>query len=430
MRFNFGIITLTLTFAIALTLGGYAQAQNGPTQARIALLNFWAFDKEGNVVPRADEADIARIAAVLPRSIAARLAQSGEFDVYDTPILVSRHMLPKDGTSELDRVEALLATGKFDQVITGSVALIEKSVITSLQRFVAGEDGPDLAGAAVVRSNSPSEVINSVDMLLSQAFPPEAEVVIRPISRIVVVPSVLRIPIGASASLQAYAIDDLGRPIPSANLVYQANDESRATVDSTGHVRGISPGSTTINVQPVGRPIVANTLPSVEVNVIGPSLGMRVGTSVLSGETPRTRVGLRLSPGYEMRTSRTPAQDLPTAGTNPVNYLTSFFGALLGNEMLTLGLDVVPSQDISVTINAMQRTAGGFFGTGIGVTVPLEPNGPGGVNLRLAFGTQLPFAIRQNTTVPLEVNVDFLLGSAQTPPMARMGLALGIDLFQ
>ncbi len=427
-----GIAAFIVVFTILSTLSPVKVARAASSQGvqRVALLPFWAFDEAGNVVPHAKEVDIARLATLLPRSIADRMSQSGEFEVFDAPLLDARRLLPTNGAYELERVENLLATGEFEQVITGSVALLERTVVTSLRRFTSGANGAELAGAAVVRSNSPSDVINNIDILLAQAFPPESEVVIRPISRVVVVPSVLRLPIGAAAAVQAYAIDDLGRPLPNVNLVYQSTDESRATVDSTGHVRGISPGRTTISVQPIGRPSAAGTnWPSVDVNVVGPNLGMRIGSSIVAGESPLPRVGLRLSPGYELK-ARTSTQELPTTNTNPVNYLTTFFGALLGNEMLTLSLDVVPSQDISVSLDAMQRTAGGYFGTGIGVTVPLVPDGPNGINLRLAFGTHLPFAIGQSTKLPIELTADFLLGSGPSSPMARMGLAFGLDLFQ
>src|SRR5690606_26556261 len=100
------------------------------------------------------------------------------------------------------------------------------------------------------------------------------------------------------------------------------------------------------------------------------------------------------------------------------------------NQMLTMDLDFVPEHDISMTLSAVQRTANSFFGTGVGVAVPMKEGGPSGVLLRLTLGGRLPFTPRSNMTLPLEVNVDFILGSGQSPPQARLGLSAGIDLFQ
>lgn len=419
----------TPTLASSVTLE--SEHLSLPTE-RIALLPFWAFDRVGNVVPLAEETDIARLATLLPRVIAERLVQSGTFEVLDAPMLAARSMMPASGLDELARVEQLLQDGNVDQVITGSLAMIERSVVTSLRRFVLDESGPRIVGAGFVRANSPSDAINQIDTLLSQAFPPDANVVPRPIARIVLVPGVIRLRLGGSVPLQAYAIDDLGRPLPSVPLHFQSDNDTHVAVDANGIVTGLRPGTAQVTVQPLGRPLSSGVSPPrVDVSVVGPNLGMRTGLLLTSNEGSKPRVGLRLTPGTEVRaTSRPPTQELPTATTNPVNYLTSFFGTLVGNQMLTLALDVAPGSDISVVLDAVQRSVGGYFGTGIGVTVPLAENGPSGINLRLTLGTQLPFAVRQNTTFPVELTVDFLLGGAQSTPTARIGASIGLDLFQ
>ena len=421
---------VTLLIAAHLLLCSVLYAAENGSPGTVAVLPFWAFDQEGNVVPRASETDLARLASLLPRAVAARLIQAGDFDVLDPPLLESRGILPPAGSRELDQVAALLARGDVDQVITGTVAQVQQAVITGLRRYVPGPEGPRLEGAAVVRSNSASEAINSVENLLVQVFPPEADVVPRPIARIVVVPNVLRIPIGGTAPLQAYAVDDLGRTLTTVQLFFQTNDETRVTVDEQGNVTGVSPGKAQIHVQPLGRPLASGvSAPTVDVTVAGPSLGLRAGASISADPPNRARVGLRLTPAHEIRTSSS-AQTLPQAGSNPVNYLTSFFGALIGNQMLTMDLDLVPGQDISMTLNAVQRTTRGYFGTGIGVAVPMSDEGPSGVLLRLTLGGTPPFGSRSQMTFPVEVNVDFILGAAQSPPQARIGVSVGIDLFQ
>lgn len=405
------------------------QASDGGA-VRVAVLSFWAYDNQGNVVPRASETDVAHVAAVLPRAIAARLVQSGAFDVVDESLLTAYGGLPDAAGHELARVTALLERGDVDQVLTGAVAQVQQSVVISVQRYVLGADGPELAGAAVMRATNASEAVNTVDDLLSQVFPPEYDVVPRPIARIVVVPNVLRLPVGASATIRAYAVDDLGRTIPSVTLVFDTSDETRVMVDDHGTVTAVSPGEAHITLQPLGRRMANNVvLPKVTVTVVGPNLGLRAGWSLSSGHGGDPRVGLRLTPAHEIRTTAT-TQPLPTAGANPVNVLTSFFGSLLGNQMLTVELDVAPRQDISMTLSAMQRTAKTYFGTGIGVAVPLGEGGPNGILLRLTMGAQVPLRLADNMTHPVEMNIDFILGGGGTAPQARLGLSLGLDLFQ
>lgn len=430
-----------LTFSIVLALAGailYIQAvpghvvraESGIAPERLAVLTFWAFDQQGNLIPRASETDLARLAAVLPRAIAARLVQSGTFEIIDEPLLEAYSSMPESGDQELDRVRELLDKGYADQVILGSIAQIQQAVVTSARRYVPGPDGPRLAGAAVVRSNNASEAVNSVETLLTQVFPPDSDIVPRPISRLVVLPNALRIPIGGTAPIQAYAIDDLGRTLTAVNLIFETTDETRVLVDEHGYVTGVSPGRAQISLQPLGRPLAPNVAPPrVEVTVVGPSLGLRAGVRTANGEPSRPRIGLRLSPSHEIRTTA-PTQALPQAGSNPVNVLTSFFSSLIGNQMLTVDLDIVPAQDMSMTLNAVQRTARSYFGTGIGVAVPMSEDGPNGIILRLTLGGQLPVALRSNMTHPVEVNVDFILGGTQSTPQARLGVSAGIDLFQ
>ncbi len=423
------LLVLLLAMMIpATSLSAAAQVNEAPD--RIAVLPFWVFDQQGNVIPQAVETDLARLSSVLPRAIAGRLVQTGQFEVLDHPLLESRDAVPARGTRELDRVDEILRRGTADQVIVGTVAQIQQAVVVSIQRFVQGPEAPILAGAATVRSNNAGDAINTVEQLLTQVFPPDSDVVPRPISRIVVVPSVLRIPVGGSAPIQAYAIDDLGRTLTTVTLVFQTNDDARAVVDERGLVTGISPGKAQVSLQPLGRPLAPGaTLPRVEVTVSGPSLGLRAGMSLSGQQQRQPRVGLRLTPAHEIRTTPT-TQTLPQAGSNPVNVLTSFFGALIGNQMLTMDLDFVPQEDISMTLSAVQRTSNSYFGTGVGVAVPMREGGPNGVLLRLTLGGQLPFTLRSNMRLPLEVNVDFIMGGAQSPPQTRLGISAGIDLFQ
>lgn len=429
------MILRTLTILAAFLLQPLTlhpiHAQNDRHVARVAVLRFWAYDQQGKLVADASETDVARLASVLPRAIAARLVQADAFRVLDEAFLEAYYAIPSRGEHELDQVERLLAGGYVDQVIVGSVAQIQQSIVTSVQRYTRGSEGPLLVGAAVVRANNASDAVNSIDTLLSQVYPPETDVVPRSISRVVVVPNVLRIPVGGSAPIQAYAIDDLGRTLTAVTLVFDTSDETRVLVDDHGTVTGVSPGRAQVTLQPLGRPLAPNvTLPKVDVTVVGPNLGLRAGAVITSGQQSKPRVGLRLTPAHEIRTS-TSTQTLPQAGANPENVLTSFFGSLIGNQMLTVDMDITPSEDISMTLSAVQRTARGYFGTGVGVAVPMADDGPSGVILRLTMGGQLPIAFSTNMTHPVELTADFILGSGpQGAPQARLGLSIGLDLFQ
>lgn len=399
-------------------------------EERVAVLSFWAFDQQGNVVPRTSEGELARLAALMPRAVAARLVQSGAYEVFDDPLLELFDATPVGGPKELDRVQELLLRGDIDQVIVGNVAQVQQAVVISSRRYVMGDDGPRIAGASVVRANNASEAVNSVDNLLTQMFPPDSDVVPRPIARIVAVPNVLRIPIGATVPVQAYAIDDLGRTLSAVTLLFQTNAEGTALVDAQGNVTGVRPGQAQISLQPLGRTLAPNVQPPrIDVTVTGPSMGLRAGTGMLTGEDSAPRIGLRITPAHEIKTTTTP-QQIPQAGANPTNILTNLFGSLLGNQMLTIDLDVVPKQDISMALNAVQRTARSYFGTGVGVAVPLDEDGTSGVLLRLTLGTQLPFRFKSGMQLPLEFTADFILGGGQGGAQARIGASIGIDLFQ
>lgn len=404
--------------------------EHGAALPNVAVLPFWTFDDSGRPVPVTSQADLARLAGVLPQAIAARLIQSEQYTVIDLPFLEAYDVYPTDEDAELARVEALLAQDYVDQVITGTVAQVERGVVISIRRYVPTPKGAELDGAAVAQAASASAAVEQVDNLLTHAFPLSSDVVRRPISRVIAVPNAVRIPVGGRAQINAYALDEFGRAMPTVSILYQVDDESRATVDSRGMVQGLKPGRTTLSLQPMGRPMPSGKTPEVDVHVIGPSLGLRAGTSFVPGEGVHPRIGLRLIPSVEVRQpSRLPTDSIDV-DTNPTNFLTSFFASLLGNGLLTLDLDVDPSHSIGLTLDAVQRSIGGFFGTGIGVSVPLSEKGPSGVHVRLTFGTQIAANADRTVGYPIELNADFHLGSGDDTPAVMLGISAGLDLFQ
>src|SRR5690606_31214943 len=140
-------------------------------------------------------------------------------------------------------------------------------------------------------------------------------------------------------------------------------------------------------------------------------------------------LGLRLTPSVTLQTTAQRV-DISQGLENPLNFLTSFFSSLLGGGLVTLDLDVHPNQDLAVILDAMQRSRGGYFGTGIGIVTPLREGGETGLGLRLTLGTQLDWLRGGRFAIPFEVNADLIFRTgAEGATEARIGLVTGIDLF-
>ena len=53
-----------------------------------------------------------------------------------------------------------------------------------------------------------------VDSLVEDLFSAEAEIIVRPIEQLFIIPSTLRLPMGRQGQLQAFAVDAMGGPSP------------------------------------------------------------------------------------------------------------------------------------------------------------------------------------------------------------------------
>src|SRR5690606_4873900 len=95
------------------------------------------------------------------------------------------------------------------------------------------------------------------------------------------------------------------------------------------------------------------------------------------------RLGLRITPTVDLRPRAAQqgqvTKELETAASNPLSFLTNVFSSLLSDGMFTIELEVEPSEALFFTLDAIQRTSGGFFGTGIGFASPMRTGGPQGV---------------------------------------------------
>lgn len=147
------------------------------------------------------------------------------------------------------------------------------------------------------------------------------------------------------------------------------------------------------------------------------------------------RLGLRITPTVDLRPRAAQqgqvTKELETAASNPLSFLTNVFSSLLSDGMFTIELEVEPSEALFFTLDAIQRTSGGFFGTGIGFASPMRTGGPQGVTLRLTAGTQVDLFGR--TSLPFELNTDVIFPTGESAgggSHVRVAITTGFDLFQ
>lgn len=424
----------------SLLNGNAASEPKGPLP-RVAVAEFVILDDQGELAPRleAANADMTRLVRLVPAGIVARLIQSAEYDAFELgPQYVAFSAMQTEHAAEVPApVARWLREGIADEVITGTVGMLQTSVVVTAQRYGLRDGQPALVGAAAVSSARVSDVVPLVDSLVEEVFTAEADIIARPIDQLFIVPSTLRLPMGRQGQLQVFAVDALGRPLARVEYIFQSNDTSLVEVDQEGVVTGIAPGQATVTVRAVGRPSRVGPTTSATVTVVPPSFGVRAGVVVSGrdvsfGKVPR--LGLRLTPTVDVRPKASPqrqsADELETASSNPFSYLTNLFSSLLSDGLFTIEIDIEPNETMIFALDAIQRTRGGFFGTGIGFASALRTGGPQGVALRLTAGTQLDLFGR--TTLPFEVNTDVIFSTSQesSGTQVRVGVATGFDLFQ
>src|SRR5690606_31837627 len=86
-----------------------------------------------------------------------------------------------------------LREGIADEVITGTVGMLQTSVVVTAQRYGLRDGQPALVGAAAVSSARVSDVVPLVDSLVEEVFTAEADIIARPIDQLFIVPSTLRL---------------------------------------------------------------------------------------------------------------------------------------------------------------------------------------------------------------------------------------------
>lgn len=408
---------------------------------RVVVLDFLTIDEHGNYIDTlgVKQVDLLNLSRVMSQGIAARLVQFGRFDVENSISL--KEQIGALGfaqeTSAWERAEALLKNDLADQVITGSITLLQTSAVLGVQRFELVDGQPVLVGSAMGTAARISDAPNIVDTLVVNLFPQDIQVIERTIDQVFAVPSQIRLNLGATHDITVYALDSSGRPIADPQFLFFSSDESKVEVDEYGNVTGLQPGTSTITVRAISQ-AKSSSPATMTVTVVPPAFGVRIGTLVTGRnkvEGYPIRLGIRLTPTVDQRgaqqkapTTTTTSPVVPDNG-NPLSVLSSYFGSLLTNGLMTIDLDFDPTKELLVAFSGVQRSAGGYIGTGVGYLSPLDDiESQKGFVFRFTLGTQ--YRTKGRVTVPIEAVMDAIFPTSTSfSPSFRVGINVGFDLF-
>lgn len=406
---------------------------------KIIVLDFLALDEEGNYIDtrNLESKDLLTLSRVMSQGIAARLVQYGEFNVQDTISLrdeIANLNFAPD-FSAWERAQLLLETGLADQVITGSLTLLQTAAAVGVQRFQMVDGEVALVGSAMNTTNKVTDAPSLVDDLVANLFPSDIQVIERSIEQVFAVPGQLRLNLGQTKQITVYALDALGRPIANPEFLFFSSEESKVEVDENGVVRGVQPGTSTITVRAISRTARSGSPATMNVTVLPPTFGVRVGSLLTQrsvSEKYPMRIGLRLTPTMEQKGTPNTAI-VPDTGasssSNPLTLLASYFGSMLTNGLMTIDLDFDPTKEILVAFSGVQRSSGGYLGTGVGYVSPMDDfSAHKGFVLRFTLGTQ--YRSGNRLAVPVEAVMDAIFPTSSSfSPSFRVGVNIGLDLF-
>lgn len=429
-----------LVLILAVGLGGY-QASAFTTPQRVVVLDFLALDDQGNYIDTLalKSTDLVNLSRVMSQGIGARLVQYGEFDVQDSISLQEDLQALKFSpqTSAWDRARLVLEQEVADEVITGSITLLQTTVAVGVQRFQLVNGQTTLVGSSMATTPRLPEAPLLVDTLLSNLYPNDVQVIERPIEQVFAVPGQLRVNLGQSKQITVYALDALGRPVANPEFLYFSSDESKVEVNEFGVVTGVQPGSSTITVRAISRTARSGSPATMNVTVVPPAFGVRVGTLVTQRkdvEGRPIRLGVRLTPTVEQRgataKSTTPTVPAPAVEpSNPLSLVASYFGSLLTNGLVTIDLDFDPTRELLVAFSGVQRSSAGYLGTGVGYISPMDNfAAEQGFVFRFTLGTQ--YRSGNRLSIPVEAVLDTIFPTSSSfSPTFRVGVNVGFDLF-
>ena len=433
-RWTYTLIIITALLGLTLT-----PAASGAE--RVVVLDFLALDSQGSYIDPLSftQGDLVGLSKIMSQGIAARLVQFGEFDVQDSVSL--REELADLGfapdTPAWDRARAILTAGLADQVITGSLTLLQNTAVVGVQRFQLAGAEPVLVGSALASAARIQDAPNLVDSLLTDLFPPQVQVIERAVEQVFVVPGQVRLNLGQSKELTVYALDSLGRPVSSPEFLFLSSDESKVAVDERGVVTGLQPGTATITVRAITKGTRSGSPAVMQVTVLPPTFGVRVGSVLLP---QRVRPAFTCASGCAHAHHRpegeptsapdlTPKDAIPSDSSNPLGIISSFFGSMLTNGLMTIDLDFDPSRELLVSFSGVQRSSGGYLGAGVGYVTPLDNvESQKGFILRFTVGTQ--YRATNRLAVPVEAVMDAVFPTTSVfSPSFRLGINIGFDLF-
>ncbi len=420
-----------------------AQELDNPKSERVIVLDFLALDAEGNYIDTRslELADLTSLSRIMSQGIAARLVQYGEYDVQDSISL--RNNIDNLGfahdTSAWERAQVLLEQGLADQVISGSLTMLQNTAVVGVQRFTMENGHSQLVGSAMSSAPRVSDAPNLIDNLVMDLFPANVQVIERGIEQVFAVPGQVRLNLGQSQQITVYALDSLGRPVANPQFLFFSADESKVSVDENGVVTGLQPGTSTITVRAISRTTRSGSPATMNVTVLPPTFGVRVGSLVTRRSDTEgfpVRLGLRLTPTIDQKGNQStspavtqPLDAIKAESSNPLTLISSFFGSMLTNGLMTIDLDFDPTRELLVSFSGVQRSSGGYLGTGVGYVTPLDDfDAHKGFVLRFTAGTQ--YRVSNRLSLPVEAVMDAILptGSAFSPTF-RIGINVGLDLF-
>lgn len=440
MRRRKTIVLIITVLAVSLLGIAVVNAEEDEVRPRVAVLDLRILDHKGEIIDstQTNQADLVGLSRVMASGIASRLVQYQGFEITDTPTLRAQELATFSGNySPYEQANMLLQTNAFDQVITGTISLLQTSVVIAVQRYEYDDDQdqPRLVGSAMAQGAKISDAPALVDSLVSGLFSADVQVIERSIEQVFLVPGQLRVNLGSSHQINAYALDNLGRPVGTPDFLFFSSDESKVSVDEWGVIRGLQPGTATITARAISKTARSGPPTTMTVTVVPPALGVRFGTVLTQRDDMLDRpirFGLRLTPtfdqGSQKSSSNQPAVPTTSDVSNPLTFVSTFFSSLLTNGLITIDLDFEPTKEIVVAFNGVQRSAGGYIGTGVGYVTPMDGSGDQGFTFRFTLGTQA----RPNSrlSLPGEVVLDMMFPTSQaSKPTFRLGINFGLDLF-